>query len=119
MEALFLSAARLIALVIEAATVLFIAVGAAEAIYGGFRTVIQREDATGFRIVFLRFGSRLILGLEFALAADIVRTAIAPTWDDIGKLAAIAAIRTFLNFFLERDVAKLSTGESTGTPAAL
>jgi hypothetical protein len=42
--------------------------------------------------------------LEFALGADIVRTAIAPTWDDIGQLAAIAAIRTFLNFFLERDL---------------
>ena len=31
-------------------------------------------------------------------------TAIAPTWEDIGRLAAIAAIRTFLNFFLERDI---------------
>lgn len=119
MEATFLTVARFIALVIEAATVLFIAVGAAEAIYGGFRTVVQRQDTTGFRIVFLRFGSRLILGLEFALAADIVRTAIAPTWDDIGKLAAIAAIRTFLNFFLERDVEKLSTGQATGEPRSI
>jgi len=33
-----------------------------------------------------------------------VRSAIAPTWDDIGQLAAIAAIRTFLNYFLERDL---------------
>ena len=39
------------------------------------------------------------------LAADIVRSAIAPTWNDIGQLAAIAAIRTFLNYFLERDLA--------------
>jgi uncharacterized membrane protein len=45
-----------------------------------------------------------LLGLEFELAADIVRTAIAPTWNEIGQLAAIALIRTFLNFFLEKDL---------------
>jgi len=46
----------------------------------------------------------LIAGLTFMLAADLVHTAIAPTWDDIGKLAAIAATRTALKFFLERDI---------------
>ena len=45
-----------------------------------------------------------MLALEFALAADIVRTAIAPTWDDIGHLGAIALIRTILNYFLEKDM---------------
>jgi uncharacterized membrane protein len=44
------------------------------------------------------------LGLEFELAADIIRTAIAPTWTDIGQLAAIGLIRTFLNYFLEKDL---------------
>jgi len=38
------------------------------------------------------------------LAADILATAIAPTWDEIGKLAAIAALRTALNYFLEREL---------------
>jgi uncharacterized membrane protein len=46
----------------------------------------------------------LLLALEFMLAADIVRTAIAPTWQQIGQLAAIAAIRTFLSYFLEVDL---------------
>ena len=36
------------------------------------------------------------------IAADIVRSVISPTWQDIGQLGAIAVIRTFLNFFLER-----------------
>ena len=44
------------------------------------------------------------LGLEFELAADIIGTVVSPTWRDIGELAAIAAIRTFLNYFLEKDV---------------
>jgi uncharacterized membrane protein len=48
----------------------------------------------------------LSLALEFQLAADIVGTAISPDWDQIGKLAAVAAIRTFLNFFLQRELAE-------------
>ncbi|MBX9748359.1 MAG: DUF1622 domain-containing protein [Roseococcus sp.] len=46
----------------------------------------------------------LSLALEFQLAADIVGTAISPDWNQIGKLAAVAAIRTFLNFFLQREL---------------
>ena len=49
-------------------------------------------------------GVWLILALEFELAADVLHTAISPTWDDVGMLAAIAAIRTVLNYFLEKDI---------------
>jgi uncharacterized membrane protein len=56
--------------------------------------------------VLVRFGIWLLLGLEFELAADIIRTAISPSWTDIGQLAAIAAIRTVLNHFLEKDIEK-------------
>jgi uncharacterized membrane protein len=54
--------------------------------------------------VWLRFGRWLVAGLTFQLAADIIETAIAPSWEDIGRLAAIAAVRTMLSYFLERDV---------------
>jgi uncharacterized membrane protein len=64
----------------------------------------------------MRFGVWLLLGLEFELAADIVRTAIAPTWNDIGQLASIAVIRTFLNFFLASDIEKLRGRD--GAPTA-
>jgi Protein of unknown function (DUF1622) len=53
--------------------------------------------------IWLSFGLWLLLGLEFELAADIVRSVISPSWADIGQLGAIAVIRTFLNYFLERD----------------
>ncbi|NEP05822.1 MAG: DUF1622 domain-containing protein [Okeania sp. SIO2G4] len=52
----------------------------------------------------LELGISLVLALEFLLAADIVATAISPNWNDIGRLAAIAGIRTFLNFFLEKEL---------------
>jgi Protein of unknown function (DUF1622) len=45
-----------------------------------------------------------MLGLEFELAADVIRTAISPTWTDIAQLGSIALIRTFLNYFLEKDL---------------
>lgn len=52
----------------------------------------------------LRLGRWLALALEFELGADILRTAIAPTWAEIGQLAAIATIRTLLNYFLQKEI---------------
>lgn len=54
----------------------------------------------------LRLGRWLAIALEFLLAADILKTAVAPSWDDIGKLAAIATLRTLLNYFLEKEIDK-------------
>lgn len=55
-------------------------------------------------VIRLDLGKSLAIALEFLLAADILRTAVAPNWDDIGKLAAIAILRTLLNYFLEREI---------------
>ena len=52
----------------------------------------------------LNLGRWLALALEFELAADILRTAVAPTWNEIGQLAAIIVLRTALNFFLQREI---------------
>jgi uncharacterized membrane protein len=50
------------------------------------------------------FGSAVAVSLELLLGADVLATAVAPSWDDIGKLAAIAILRTALNYFLEREL---------------
>ena len=55
----------------------------------------------------VQFGGTLAISLELLLAADILRTAVAPNWEDIGKLAAIAAIRTVLNYFLEKELTEI------------
>ena len=52
----------------------------------------------------LTLGRWLAVALEFELAADILNTAVTPSWTDIEKLAAIAALRTALNYFLEREI---------------
>ena len=56
------------------------------------------------KAIWRRFGVWLLLGLEFELAADIVGSVFSPTWQEVGKLGAIAVIRTFLNYFLEKDL---------------
>lgn len=111
MEELFKEIAARIALGVEVAAALIIAYAAIEAVVGLFRPQARPDPRRPFlakRIIFVRFGVWLMLGLEFELAADVVRSAIAPNWDDIGQLAAIAVIRTFLNFFLGRDIEKFS-----------
>jgi len=61
----------------------------------------QVESFNRIRLSLARY---LALALEFQLGADILSTAIAPSWDQIGKLGAIAVIRTTLNFFLTREL---------------
>ena len=52
----------------------------------------------------LILGSWLALGLEFQLGADILGTTIAPSFEALGQLGAIAIIRTFLNYFLSQEL---------------
>jgi uncharacterized membrane protein len=114
MEEISRSLAASVAIGVETAAALLILVGACEALYTMFARFFSRQLTVGTRKeVLVRFGIWLLLGLEFELAADIIRTAIAPTWNDIGQLAAIATIRTVLNHFLEKDIEKY--GESGGT----
>jgi uncharacterized membrane protein len=106
MELILKEIAGNVALVAELICVICIAIGGSVAVVDVFNAAIRRElGHKGFRRkVFKGFAVWIVLALEFALGADIVRTAIAPTWNDIGQLAAIAVIRTGLNFFLERDL---------------
>jgi uncharacterized membrane protein len=62
----------------------------------------------------LQFGSSVAVALELLLGADVLATAVAPSWNDIGQLAAIAVIRTVLNFFLEKELKKMHNGKSNG-----
>ena len=120
MEELFKTWSALVALGVEAAAAGIIALAAIEATWQALRVFIARPtmpDAAKENVR-LRLARWLAVALEFALAADILRTAIAPSWDEIGKLAAIAALRTILNFFLQREIADEAARRRRGdTPA--
>lgn len=99
-------AVGLLVRLVEAAGALIIFIGAVWA-FARFLTALVRARgrARGFNAIRLTLGRFLALGLEFQLAGDVLRTAVAPSFTEIGQLAAIAAIRTALNFFLAREIA--------------
>jgi uncharacterized membrane protein len=89
---------------IDAMALIVIFIGTVEAFFGGVRTMLSSPTGHQQREVWLRYARWLVAGLTFQLAADVIETSIAPGWDDIGRVAAIAFIRTALNYFLERDL---------------
>ena len=102
-----------IALCVEAVAAAVIAYGTIEALVGLMPILVRRNAVGRRREVRMQFGVWLLLGLEFELGADIVRTVIAPSWADIGQLASIAGIRTALNYFLAADIGALQKGDAS------
>ncbi len=98
--------------------------GAALVIFSGaviafvrFLKVFLVPSPAAFNAVRLGLGRFLAIGLEFQLASDLLRTAVAPTFEEIGKLAAVAAIRTALNWFLGRELREAREEEQAAEKA--
>ncbi len=92
---------------VEASAGLIIGLAALEATLMSLALFVRRNSLPEAKEhVRLRLGRWLALGLEFELAADILRTAVAPTWNEIGQLAAIVVLRTVLNYFLQKEIDK-------------
>ena len=94
-------------LAIDALALVVIMVGTIEAVFKGAALMFGSSNPHERRDVWMHYARWLVAGLTFQLAADILETAIAPDWDDVGRLAVIAIIRTLLNYFLERDLAEV------------
>ena len=90
----------------EGVSVAIIGIGIAATVVDGTRTrLVTGRDV--YQKTRVRLGHFLVLALEFQLASDILTTAMAPSWQELGRLAAIAAIRTFLNYFLLKEQAEI------------
>ena len=91
------------------AVALVVIVGATiQAVIGMVQMLLTRATEQRRREVWGRYARWLIAGLTFQLAADIIETSVTSSWEAIARVAAIAVIRTFLNFFLERDYVELT-----------
>jgi uncharacterized membrane protein len=101
------------ATVIDIIALIVVVVGTAEAFVNGARLMFSDASGHRRRDVWLRYGRWLVAALTFQLAADIIETSIAPSWDDVGRLAVIAIIRTLLNYFLEKDIDDIRERESS------
>ena len=98
--------AQTIATLVEGVGIAIVAVAVVLASVRYLAGLAAQRRALPSDAVRLGLGRSLALSLEFLLGADILRTAVEPSWDEIGRLAAIAAIRTALNFFLQREIAR-------------
>lgn len=105
MEEIIKTSTQTIAQFIEFLAALIIAYSSIKAVIQYFKDSFLKASGylpdTNIR---LSLGKSLAIALELLLGADILKTAIAPSWTEIGQLAAIATLRTALNYFLEREL---------------
>ncbi len=99
-----------VVVVIDWMALVVILIGTAEAFFTGLRLIVSSPTDHVRRDVLLRYGRWLVAGLTFQLAADILKTSITTSWDAVGRIAVVAVIRTFLNHYLERDLAEVRGG---------
>lgn len=100
-------------LVIHAMALLVVAFGTGQAFVQCVRAMFERASrGHRFHRGYVQYARWLVAGLTFQLGADIIATAFSPSWEEIGHLAAISVIRTFVNYFLERDMAAFEEREA-------
>ena len=102
-------------MIIHAMALVIISIGTIQAFLLSLRTIFNPSPiGNHFHYIYLQYARCLVGGLTFQLAADIIESSLATKWewDEIGRLAAVAVIRTFLNFFLERDLAEMERRET-------
>ncbi|RWF46489.1 MAG: DUF1622 domain-containing protein [Mesorhizobium sp.] len=92
-------------LLIDFMALLIVVYGTLEAFWGACRAAVTKRRQL-YHQIWIRYARWLVAGLTFQLAADIIESALTPSWEDVGRLAAIAVVRTFLNYFLGRDLSE-------------
>jgi len=99
--------------IIEAIGAVVIAAGVVVAV-GSYALGLVGVRPVTYEHVRLQLARSIALGIEFQLASDVLATAVSPTSEQIGRLAAIAAIRTLLNYFLAQEIERAERMEHEG-----
>jgi uncharacterized membrane protein len=103
---------------INALALLMVVAGSLEAFVGVVRLLLAGDRGPDRRDVWLRYARWLVAALTFQLGADIIETSITHEWEAVARLGAVAVIRTFLNFFLDRDLVEVGARQrKDATPA--
>ena len=83
--------------------------GAIIIVYGGLRVIISilkvevLKKSSNYNTIRADFTSKIVIALEFFIAADLIRTVIQPTLDEVIILAVIVAIRTVVGYTLDKE----------------
>lgn len=89
---------------VEACGAIVILVGVGRAFFGFISKIFLKHAPLDFTNLRIQLGQCLVLALELQVAADILKTGVSPTWEDILLLGSIIALRTILNYLLEREL---------------
>lgn len=114
-EAIVLPAIQWLRLLLEIVGALCVAAGFVYSLKDLVSAHVRKRIDT-FTSIRLTFSRYLSLALEFQLASDILSTALSPTWQELGKLASTAVIRTGLNYFLSREMREFTAREEHLAP---
>lgn len=102
-----IAATEVSTVIIDAMALLTAVAGTVVAFSAALRLLFSHADGHTRRDVWLTYSRWLVAALTFQLASDIIESSVTTSWETVGRLAAIAVIRTFLNYFLERDLKEL------------
>jgi uncharacterized membrane protein len=102
-------------LVIDTVAFFVIVIGTIDVIVRVLRAAFSGALRQEKREVWLRYARFLVAALTFQLAADIIETSVSTSWEAIARLGAIAVIRTFLEYFLDRDIGEVRERRQQGS----
>ncbi|MGC9347618.1 MAG: DUF1622 domain-containing protein [Anaerolineae bacterium] len=94
-------------IIVEVFGALVVIVGVIRAVVDWLHHVVLDYDTHEITALRVKLGKSMVMALEFQVAADILKTGLSPTWQDILRLVAIIAVRTVLNYLLERELEAL------------
>jgi uncharacterized membrane protein len=114
MEEWLLVLTKYVVLAIDVMALIVIAFGSVQAFVASLGGMFNPLSGPQKRDIWLRYARSLVAGLTFQLAADVLESAITQDWQALARLAAIAVIRTFLSYFLERDVSEIRARQHQG-----
>lgn len=104
MEEIFRQITYYLVSIVEMAASVIIGLASIRAVVKSLWYYFAKPPKDNTESIRLQLARWLSLGLEFELAADIMRTGLNPTWNEIGQLAAIAILRTALNYFIQKEI---------------
>lgn len=111
-QSILLTAVPFLKSILEIIAMLCVAFGLLRTLWLAARNLLHLNDPDLLAQLRVSFGSWLVLALEFQLGSDILSTTIAPSFEELGQLAIIAAIRTLLNYFLQKDLDAVRAGRT-------
>jgi uncharacterized membrane protein len=120
MEPFLEAASSYLSLALQTVAIVIVALGSIRALVGVARMAIaSRPSHAAQRAAWLDYARWLVVALTFQLAADIVNTSFSASWDEVGRLAVIAVVRTFLSYFLDREMEHTSKQQLADRPGSL